>query len=79
MNRAVRSLLIECPDYTGPVPDTSFMQEAHKKLYEHKQKQQRSPLLDTLQEALGGPLFVASGLLTRHGHYIGMPCYNLCV
>lgn len=73
MNRALRSIRIECPDYRGFFPDNTFLEMANQKTFERQQKFPRTLIVEeTLQKALGGPPYVASDLMTRYGHYVGM-------
>ena len=73
MNRALRSVRIECPDYQGFFPDPTFLEVANQKTFEYQQKHQRTMMVEeTLQKALGGSPYVASGLMTRHGYFVGM-------
>ena len=75
VDRAVRSVRIECPDYRGPFPESFITQEAHNKILEYQQKFRRPLVLETpLQMALGGSQYVVSGLMTRHGHHVGRNC-----
>ena len=70
--RAVRSVRIERPDYRGSFPGPSIMQEANNKILENqKNKRGSEALKKSLPVALGGPSYFVSGLMTRHGHYIG--------
>ena len=73
MNRALRSVRIECQDYQGFFPDPAFLEVANQKTFEYQQKHPRTMMVEeTLQKALGGSPYVASGLMTRHGHFVGM-------
>ena len=73
LNRAVRSVRIERKDYRGLFPGPSIMQEANNKILKNNQKNKRvsEVLKKYLLVALGGPSYLVSGLMTRHGHYIG--------
>ena len=51
----------------------ALVNEIHKRVLSFHQTLAPSPSLEpALQEALGGPEYLTSGLLTRFGHYIGI-------
>ena len=73
VNQALRCVRIEFTDYLGPFPDSVFMEEVNIKTFKYNQKHPRSLIMENiLKTALGGSPYVASNLMTRHGHYVGM-------
>ena len=67
-----RSVRIECPEYQGPYPSPSIMEQSHRKIYEANVSQDEFlPVEKALQTGVGGSPFVASGMLTKYGHFIG--------
>lgn len=78
LNALHRSVLIECPTYTGPFPSPSTVNRCHQNNFEFEMK--KTPLFPVepaLQTALGGMGYVASGFFTKSGHFVGECCYNL--
>ena len=77
VSKALRSVRLGCPNYSGPFPNSTLIGKINKKTFEfHQQSEktdsQRSHTLKRiLQKALGGSPYVTSWLMTRHGHYIG--------
>ena len=70
LNRSVR---IECPEYDGPFPSPILIKECHQNMYEdRKQKENvRSSVEKALQTGIGGLPYVASGLFSKYGHFVG--------
>lgn len=67
-----RSVRIECPEYAGPYPSPSMTEQSHRIIFEAAiQKTSQSTVEKALQIALGGLQYVASGFLTKSGHFIG--------
>lgn len=68
-----RSVRIECPEYSGPYPSPEIIEQCHRKVFTLAlQRMSQSLTVEkALQTALGGLQYVASGLLTKSGHFIG--------
>ena len=64
---------IECPEYDGPFPSPILIKECHQNMYEdRKQKENvRSSVEKALQTGIGGLPYVASGLFSKYGHFVG--------
>ena len=78
VDRAIRSVRIECSDYKGPFPDFTLSDVARNKMLTFQNKYRRPLVLEkVLQTALGGSSYIASGLMTRHGHHVGINKVNL--
>jgi FAST kinase domain-containing protein 2 len=70
LNRCVRT---ECPEYEGSYPSLSLIKQAHQRIYERGKKKEdvHFSLKKALQTGFGGVSYVASGLLTKSGHFVG--------
>lgn len=69
LNRSVR---LECPEYDGPYPSPAITEQCHRKIYEvNVQKEQYFSVEKALQRGVGGLPYVATGLLTKYGHFVG--------
>lgn len=68
-----RSVRIECPEYSGPYPSRDITEQSHRMIFEVslKRMSQFFPIEKALQTALGGSQYVASGFLTKYGHFVG--------
>jgi hypothetical protein len=64
---------IECPEYEGPYPSLSLIKQAHQKMYDGFKKKEDAffSVKKALHTGFGGVSYVASGLFTKSGQFVG--------